>query len=184
MKKILVSIFIYFSLLLPSAAKVDIKFTPSSDCENTIVDFINNSQNNLEIAVYSINNVNIVNALKNAHDRGVQLKILTDRLQASSKYSKVIDLYKYGINIKINSKYKIEHNKFAIYDGVIASTGSFNWTNPASSKNSENCVFFTHDIATIEKYKSRFNQLWNANSQEKSDRWFKRMIIKRNYDYY
>ena len=181
MKKILIIAFFYFLPLFPCMARVDIKFTPSADCENSIINFINNSRYNVKIVVYSINNEKIVKALKQAHDRGVKLQILTDKIQASSKYSKAIELYKYGIDIKVNSKYKIEHNKFAIYDNIVASTGSFNWTNLASTKNSENCVFFTYDIDAIKKYKDRFDQLWNINSLEKSERWFvKNVNIQRN----
>ena len=40
-----------------------------------------------------------------------------------------------GLDIKVNSKYKIEHNKFAVFDYSAVITGSFNWTNAASLKN-------------------------------------------------
>ena len=173
MKKILFVIALIIFVCLPCSAKVDVKFTPSTDCEDSIIGYINNSVNTIDIAVYSINNEKIVSALKQAHDRGVKLRILTDKLQASAKSSKVIDLYKYGINIRVNSKHKIEHNKFAIYDRRVASTGSFNWTNPATDKNSENCLFLIQDEAAVSKYCKRFEQLWSMNSQQKSDNWFK-----------
>ena len=89
-----------------------------------------------------------------------------------SKTPKAIDLYKYGINIKVNSKHKIEHNKFAIYDTKVASTGSFNWTNSATNKNSENCLFLIQDEISVGKYRERFEKLWNLNSKQKSDNWF------------
>ncbi len=173
MKKVLFVILVGLFVCLPCAAKVDVKFTPSNDCEDSIIKYINSSEKTIDIAVYSINNDKIVDALKNAYDRGVKLRILTDKLQASAKSSKVIDLYKYGINIRVNSKHKIEHNKFAIYDRQVASTGSFNWTNPASDKNSENCVFLVQDKNAVNKYCQRFEQLWSMNTQQKSDNWFK-----------
>lgn len=115
---------LFFSL--PAFAEINIYFSPSQKCENSIVKLINQSENTIDAAVYSINNDNIVKALKKAYDRGVKVRILTDKLQASSKYSKVIELYKYGINIRVHSKFKIEHNKFAIYDSKFASSGSYN----------------------------------------------------------
>lgn len=69
-------------------------------------------------------------------------RILTDRLQAGIKTSKVQELYNFGIKIHVNSKYKIEHNKFAVFDLKNVITGSYNWTETASNKNSENCLFF------------------------------------------
>ena len=71
---------------------------------------------------------------------------------------------------------KIEHNKFAIYDRLVASTGSFNWTTPATRKNSENCLFVIHDKKAVAKYFERFEQLWSINTQQKSDNWFKKKI--------
>lgn len=109
---------IYFILLVflsSQAIAVEyVFFSPSSQCEDEIIRLINQSQNNIDIAVYAINNDNIIAALKQAKDRGVKIRILTDRLQASGKSSKVRELYAFGFDIKVHSKYKIEHNKFAI----------------------------------------------------------------------
>ena len=135
--------------------------------------FIETSEHSIDVAVYSINNDAIVKALKKAHKRGVKIRILTDKLQAAGKSSKVKELYLSGINIRINSQHKIEHNKFAIYDNKIASTGSYNWTNPASDKNSENCLFLIHNKKAIKEYQVRFEYLWKINTKKKSDRWFK-----------
>ena len=143
-------------------------------CEKSIVSLINDAQDTISVAVYSINNNQIVKALKKAHDRGVKIKILTDRLQASGKSSKVRELYDYGINIRVHSKNKIEHNKFAVFDGKTATTGSYNWTNPASVKNSENCLFLTDNKDIIEKYNNRFKYLWQINTKSASDKWFER----------
>lgn len=175
MKKVLFVIILLIFLSFPCFARIDVKFTPSKQCEKTIVEFIDNSQETIDAAVYSINNDKIVEALKKAHHRGVKLRILTDKLQASSKSSKVIDLYKDGVNIRVNSRHKIEHNKFAVYDQKIASTGSFNWTNPASNKNSENCLFLEGNLNIINKYIVRFEQLWKENTKTKSDKWFEKL---------
>jgi len=173
--------FLIIGMLLsfPAFAKVEVHFTPSKACEESIIDLINNSNKTIDAAVYSINNTHIVSALKKAHNRGVRLRILTDKLQASSKSSKVLDLYEFGINIKVNSKFKIEHNKFAIFDHSSVSTGSFNWTNPASAKNSENCVFLIKDKHTVNAYQQRFENLWLINSKTKSDNWFERKLYQR-----
>ncbi len=147
-------------------------FSPSSQCEDEIVRLINQSQDKIDIAVYAINNDNIVNALKQAYRRGIKIRILTDRLQAGNKSSKVKELYAFGFDIKVNSKYKIEHNKFAVFDDKYVSSGSYNWTNPATHKNSENCIFFEDNQPIIQAYQNHFNQLWQLNTKEKSDAWF------------
>lgn len=154
------------------ANDIQIYFSPSTHCENNIVRFINRSKNRIDAAVYALNNDRIVKAIKRAHKRGVKIRILTDRLQAANRSSKVRELYDYGINIRVHSKHKIEHNKFAIFDKRVAMSGSYNWTNPATEKNSENCVFFIKNQNAVEEYQERFNYLWRVNTKTKSDHWF------------
>ena len=176
MKKIICITLIFVSF--PSFADIKVGFTPSAECENAIAYYINNAQKSVDAAVYSINNEQIVTALKNAHNRGIKLRILTDKLQASTKYSKALDLYQYGVNIKVNSKYKVEHNKFAVFDGKLLSTGSFNWTTPASKQNSENCLLISKEPGVINSYQQRFEELWSLNPEFLSDKWFQRKVKK------
>ncbi len=159
--------------------KIDVGFTPSQECEQKIGALIENSQETIDVVIYSLNNQYLVAQLKRAHDRGVKVRILADKLQASGKYSKVTELKDYGLDIKVNSKHKIEHNKFAIFDSAVVSTGSYNWTNAASLKNSENCLFLREDPQSLAKYKERFEELWLINSQEKSDAWFEKRKNKK-----
>lgn len=171
-KYIFLFVLVLFCSFNLQAKNTEIYFSPSPRCESRLVDLIENSSENINAVVYSINNDDIVSALKKAHDRGVKVKILTDRLQASGRSSKVRELYDYGVNIRVHSKHKIEHNKFAVFDNNVAMTGSYNWTNPATDKNSENCVFFFRERAAIEKYQNRFEYLWQINTKTKSDQWF------------
>lgn len=158
-------------------AVIEAAFTPSYECEQKIISYIHNSSVRIDIAVYAINNKAITKALKSAFDRGVKLRILTDRLQASRHTSTVKELFRYGINIKVHSKYKVEHNKFAIFDQKIIATGSYNWTDSASRSNSENCIFITEDQHSLQKYQRRFNYLWQVNTAEKSLKWFRKHQI-------
>lgn len=146
-------------------------FSPGLGCEKNIIQNINDSNETIDVAVYAITNTDIVAALKNAHDRGVKIRILTDRTQAANKKSLVADMRDYGINIRVHSKYRIEHNKFAIYDGVRLSTGSYNWTQNASANNSENCIFLDPGDPAINDYQRRFNYLWHINTKKKSTEW-------------
>ena len=165
------------SVLLYAAcafAQTEVYFSPSPKCENGLIDLINDATDTIDVAVYSLNNKKLVNALKKANERGVKVRILTDRTQAGNKYSKVRELHEYGMNIRVHSKNKIEHNKFAIFDGKKASTGSYNWTEPATEKNSENCVFFTDDVKVVAEYQKRFDYLWKINTKKASEAWFEK----------
>lgn len=165
--------FMFSFILLSSLVKAEnqVFFSPKGNCEKMIVDRIKSAEKTIDAAVYSINNDNIVNALIDAKKRGVKVRILTDKTQAKGRSSKVKYLFDNGINIRVHSQFKIEHNKFAVYDKVKGSTGSFNWTNPAEKKNSENCIFFDDTDNAVSDYSKRFEYLWKINTKEKSEDW-------------
>lgn len=158
-----------------------VAFSPSKECENTIISLIKHSEK-IDIVVFDINNDNIVKALKKAEKQGKKIRILTDKRQAATNASKVIDLYKAGINIRVNSKNKIEHNKFAVFDNKYVITGSYNWTNPASERNSENCLLSVENEDIIEDYNNRFEYLWQINTKKKSEAWFHKKLNQKQYN--
>lgn len=159
-------------------ADTAVYFTPSMDCENNIIQLLNNAKQQIDIVVYSITNNNIANAIKEAHKRGVKIRILTDKTQASNKSAKASDLYNLGLDIKVHTKHRIEHNKFVVIDGLAVMTGSYNWTASATHKNSENCLKIWNDDKTVSNYQKRFDYLWAVNSKEKSNLWFELKALK------
>lgn len=157
----------------------EVFFTPSTHCEDHIISEITNATKSIDIAVYSINNDKVVNAIIAAHKKGTKIRILTDHTQASVKGSKILELVTAGLDLKLNSKNKIMHNKFAIFDEKDAINGSFNWTNPASSQNAENCVLFTDKEANVvSAYHAEFEKLWNINTADKSKKKLAKILAK------
>ena len=105
MKRIIFAILLLFSQSV--YAKTEVGFTPSKECEDAVVYNIEHAKKSVDAAIYSINNKRIVAALKKAHRRGIKLRILTDKLQASAKSSKTLDLHREGVNIRVNSRHKL-----------------------------------------------------------------------------
>ena len=141
---------------IPEKSWVRVYFTPGTDCENNIITEINNAKK-IDIAVYSITNQNIVDAIIEAKERGAKIRVITDRLQSKGKYSLVDELSDAGIPVITNVGHKIMHNKFAIFDGKRIESGSYNWTESASKSNAENCTFFEQENKTFSK---QFEYLW------------------------
>lgn len=167
--------FLLLLLSLNAYPKTEVYFSPSTDCEDKISERIRSAKSEIVAAVYSINNKKLVDALIEAKNRGVRLRVLTDYIQANQKSSKVVELLNAGVTIRVHSKYKIEHNKFAVYDGKAISTGSFNWTGPAARSNSENCLF-NDEAAVAKTYQDRFEFLWQKNSEEASKAKFAKIL--------
>jgi cardiolipin hydrolase len=156
-KSSLICIAILFYLLIINNI-TNAKITFTKNCEKETLKLINNSTQSIDIAVYSINNLNIIDSLIKAKDRNVKIRILTDRIQAFGKSSKAKLLHDTGFDIKIHSKDRIMHHKFAIFDNNKAIEGSFNWTYSAANKNAEDCNVFD-DNRDIKILRRRFKKL-------------------------
>ena len=142
----------------PPSAPVHIEayFTPGTECEDRIIAELGRADK-IDIAVYSITNPKIANAIIAAHRRGARVRIVTDRTMARHKSSMIDELAAAGIPVRTNRRHKIEHNKFAVFDNRRMVTGSYNWTTAATKYNSENCIFLPHPA---QEYTKRFEVLW------------------------
>ena len=132
-------------------------FTPGPECENNIIAHINSAET-MRIAVYSITDPGIGVAIIAAYKRGADIRIISDRVQAKNRASLIDAFRAVGIPVALNRGYKIEHNKFAVFDNKTVLTGSYNWTTNASEYNSENCMFSN---TNANEYNTRFNELWD-----------------------
>ncbi len=139
-------------------------FCPEDNCASKLVQQINSSQKSVHAAVYSFTSAKIANALIEAKKRGVEVRIITDAVQAESKYSKDELLGQNGIEVRIR---RIDggsmHNKFMAIDSGLVATGSFNYTENADETNDENLVFLVNQ-EIIDEFESEFSEIWQQAS--------------------
>jgi len=142
---------------MPEKSWARIYFTPGLECENNIVSSIDSALKTIDVAVYSITNDKIVDSLIAAHNRGVTVRVISDRLQSAGRASLIGRIQDAGIPVVLNKKHKIMHNKFAIFDAKDIETGSYNWTSAATQSNAENCMFFPQQDKVFTR---QFKYLW------------------------
>ncbi|WP_321956312.1 phospholipase D-like domain-containing protein [Paraburkholderia bannensis] len=80
-------------------------------------------------------------------DRGVDVKVILDKSQVSQKYSGATYLRNAGIDVVIDTKPAIAHNKVMIFDGKAVITGAFNFKKAAQQRNAENGMLVRGDDA-------------------------------------
>ena len=152
--KILFKIGLIVVLLLNTtlASKLDVCFTPPSGCSEKIIEEINNSKASIYVQAYGFTSKTIADSLIKAHLRGVKVQVILDRSNMSKKgYSKLMDLKEAGIDISLDIVPGIAHNKVMIIDEKKVITGSFNFTEAADKRNSEN-VIIIEDKETVKQY--------------------------------
>ncbi len=137
-------------------------FSPGEQCRDRILSLIENAKNSADICVFTISDNHIADALLRAHDRNVNLRIISDDVQIWKRGSDIIELSKAGIAVRLDKNPETHmHNKFAIFDGLTMVTGSYNWTLHAARYNQENIVV-TNDSRIILNFSETFNRLWDA----------------------
>ena len=161
-------------------AETHVFFSPKGGCEAEVVRFLDATKSKVDAAIYSLNNAAILAALQRAKTRGVKIRILLDRLEASGKGNRKVTLAlkRQGFDVRVHSKNRIQHNKFAVFDGVKVITGSFNWTNPAETSNEENCVVLD-EVVIAKAYEQRFEEhLWVVNTEARSVAYINKLKSK------
>ena len=136
-------------------------FSPNNKNKlNNIIEKLESAKYSLDIAMYTLTNIQLINAILNCFDNKVNIRIILD-YNMTKRYGWFLkDLLKKGIYIKTNDNPKeLMHNKFAIIDHKLAFNGSLNWSEKGVTKNHENITIF-NDEKVIEQFTSQFNKMW------------------------
>jgi len=154
-------------LILPTAsalAQPEAYFSPNGGIRHRLLRAINHTKGTIDLAIFDLTSDELAGALLAATSRGVAIRIVTDARQAQGKHSKIAVLREQGIKVRLlrGSRRGLMHHKFAIFDGTLLVTGSYNWTDSAEHFNHENALFLD-DPAIIQRYQTRFGRLFTLN---------------------
>ena len=130
---------------------------PQFDCASAVIGLFNEAKKTVQVAIYSLTEPNIVDAMIAAHNRGVTLGVVADATESkNAKQAAMIQkLVQAGIDVRLAVRQTaLMHNKVGIFDGRTVCTGSFNWTTNAEKHNDENLLVLDGaDLAAdYEKY--------------------------------
>ena len=147
-----------------TSPKIDLCFTPPSNCARLITDVIDRAKSTIYMQAYGLTHPEIINSLIKANERGVKVRILLDRSNLTQKYSKIEELKQAGIEIGIDTVSGIAHNKIIIADLYTVVTGSFNFTVSAAKRNVEN-VLIIQDSNIAHSYSQNWLARKSANQR-------------------
>lgn len=133
------------------APSIQVYFSPNGGCTDAIVRELNAAQSVVLVQAYSFTSVPVAAALKAAHDRGVDVRVILDKSQRTERYSGLTFLQHAGIPVWIDAAHAIAHNKVICIDGQTTIGGSFNYTSSAEFHNAENLLII-HDSELTAAY--------------------------------
>ncbi|MCA8996044.1 MAG: endonuclease [Planctomycetaceae bacterium] len=135
-------------------------FSPGDGCRDRIRSLFNQARHCVDVCVFTITDNEVSEVIAAAHNRGVELRIVSDNDKAFDTGSDIDRLIEHGVPVRIDRTEHHMHHKFAIFDNSILVTGSYNWTRSAAANNEEN-IIVTGDKTLIRRFQQTFNELWD-----------------------
>jgi phosphatidylserine/phosphatidylglycerophosphate/cardiolipin synthase-like enzyme len=145
-----------------ASSGADAHFSPNGGVRARVVAAIGRAQATIDIAIYSFTADAISDALIQARNRGVAVRIIADESQADGLGSEIAKLEGLGFNLRRASGTSggIMHNKYMIIDGRVLLTGSYNWSAGAENNNFEDAVFL-QGSRVVRRFREDFEKIWS-----------------------
>ena len=128
---------------IPASGHVEIAFSPNEGSEDLVIKAIDSSHTEIRVLAYSFTRAPIVQALLRAKKRGSQITLVVD-------YA--------GCEVRTISAYPIHHDKTMIIDQETVETGSFNYSQAAAHRNSENVIVHWNNPKLAHAYLEHFER--------------------------
>ena len=145
----------------PKPAVCECYFFPNPSNEEKVVSMLRTCKKTLDIAIFSLTLDSIAEAILEAFQRGIKVRVIADDECAKNKGSNIKLIASQGIPCKTDNAVYHMHHKFAVIDSSVVIMGSFNWTGQAVKYNQEN-IFFYEDKNIANQYAKEFEHLWTT----------------------
>jgi phosphatidylserine/phosphatidylglycerophosphate/cardiolipin synthase-like enzyme len=153
------------SVPYPSGARLEAWMGPEDGLYDHVVAALDGAQTSALCAMFTMNTAVLVQALIDAHDRGVTVVVVLDADQATDAGADADEtLIAAGVPVILadntGSAYAEMHSKFLVVDHQLVLMGSYNWTNLGSYFNDES-ILRIDDAHLASRVEGKFAQLLN-----------------------
>ena len=134
-------------------------FSPGEECRNRIARLLDAARKTADVCVFTITDDRIANPILEAHHRGVAVRVISDDDKSGDEGSDIGRFRSAGIAVRVDRTEFHMHHKFALFDGDLLLTGSYNWTRGAALYNDENLIV-TNDRRLVAPFCQTFERIW------------------------
>lgn len=113
-------------------------FLPSKEALHFLLKNIKSAKESLDVALFTLTQKDLVEALIEAHQKGLKVRVKLDRYSLKGASQKMATRLKNaGVPLIISEGMQLYHHKWVLIDKKIWIMGSANWTGAAFSKNKD-----------------------------------------------
>ena len=154
------------TVTFPDGAEVSVYFSPEDKViTKELIPIINNSKEKIDVSIFSLTHKKLKEALINAVNRGVEIRVINDATNASNRFSIHNELRAAGCKVKTENYAGKNHSKIMIIDGEYTLIGSMNFTSNGENANDENALIIKSPKIAKEMANS-FEKTWNQIDDE------------------
>lgn len=138
-------------------------FAEETSVEHILLEVIGGSRASIHVAAYRLTNLRLAQALAESHRRGLDVRVVLDagKYEANPALAQLFS--EHGVPHRtlagrLGPPTKM-HHKFAVFDGRMVTTGSYNWTEESEEQNFDDLIILREE-AVVARYRNAFEQLW------------------------
>lgn len=148
----------------PAAGTLEVAFSPDEGSEHLVLKVIDSAKTELRVLAYSFTSAPVTSALLNAKKRGVDVKVVVDQKNNTTEdrsgkaRAALSALTNAGVDVRTIGVYPIHHDKVIVADKETVELGSFNFSDAAAHRNSENVLVNWANPKLAEVYLGHFER--------------------------
>jgi len=152
------------SVSFPAEGTLEVAFSPNEGSQDLVIKVIDASSRELRVLAYSFTSAPVVEALLRAKARGVDIKVVVDRRNnevedhSGKARAALSALVNAGVDVRTIDVYPIHHDKVIVSDRRTVELGSFNFSDAAARRNSENVLVNWGNPRLAEAYLDHFRR--------------------------
>ena len=140
---------------------LEVLFSPQHEpLTKAVLPLIVAAREQIDIGVFFLTHTATTQALIDAKNRGVRIRVIMDATGAKNEYTKHEVLRLAGIPVKVEDLGGKMHAKSAVIDHRIVVGGSMNWTNAGDDDNDENTIIL-YSAKHGAQYEAWFQAMWD-----------------------
>ncbi len=149
---------------VPAAGSIEVAFSPNEGSEDLVIKAIDSAQKEILGLAYSFTSAPVTQAVLRAKKRGVRVtwvvdaKSNTQEDKSGKAQAALSALVNAGCEVRLISVYPIHHDKSIIIDEQTVELGSFNFSQAAAKRNSENVLVNWNNPALAKVYLQHFDR--------------------------
>jgi phosphatidylserine/phosphatidylglycerophosphate/cardiolipin synthase-like enzyme len=148
-----------------TAERTEIHYAPQEDLEQVDVTLIDNAERTIDMAAYVLSDRRVIEALADAADRDVSIRIYLDKSQFAQHGpdagGPIEALLAYpNVFARVKGQGVLMHLKAYAVDQRVLRTGSGNFSRQGLSSQ-DNDLILVEDRAAVQAFESNFDRIWS-----------------------